>query len=213
MSSLSAIATLTLVVLMHSDARGSAPSPEDLALDSLRITQTEKDQLAAAPWRESLAAAFAAESDTALRPEAVRLFFLATYKHRVAARKSAGPAGVPPSVHQFQADAKAFYKAWVSLKAGCAKAGLAPLDLAEAVYRFTNSDWAPVGAARGPGLDKVKTSRDYRAWVTALVPVGRKALQAELEPKEVWSRQAASYTVREPRDLEKAGLQPPQPRF
>lgn len=209
----SAIATLTLVVLMHPDARGSAPSPEDLALDSLRITQTEQDQQTAAPWRESLVAAFAAEADTALRSEAVRLFFLTTYKHRLTRPKAAGSASASlPARHSLD-DAKGFYKAWVSLKTSCAKANLPPLDLTEAVYKFTNSDWAPVSVARGPGLDKVKTARDYRTWVTALIPVGRKALQAQLEPKEVWGRQAASYTVREPKDLEKAGLQPPQPRF
>lgn len=203
------LATLTLVILMQENARGSAPSPEDLAQDSVRLSQMEKNQETAAPWKEALAAAFAAETDTTLRSEAVRLFFLTTYKHRLAAPKAAGSSA---SVNA-KADAKAFYKAWASLKAECAKAGLAPLDLAEAVYRLTNSDWAPVSVAKGPGLDKVKTAREYRAWVTALVPVGHRALQAQLDPKDVWNRQASSYTVREPKDLEKAGLQPPQPRF
>lgn len=201
------------MILMRYDVRGSAPSPEVLAQDSLRITQTEQDQLAADPWRESLAAAFAAEADTGLRSEAVRLFFLTTYKHHLAMPRATGSDGASQSAHRTQADAKAFYKTWVSLKTGCAKAGLAPLDLTEAVYKFTNSDWAPVSVARGPGLDKVKTARNYRTWVTALVPVGRRAMQAQLDPKEVWGRQAASYTVREPKDLEKAGLQPPKPRF
>lgn len=206
----STLATLSLVVLMQPHARGSAPSPEDLAQDSLRVAQTEQDQQSASPWREALLTAFTAEADAAARSEAARLFFLTTYKHRLADPRTAGAS---PSTDQARRDAKSFYKTWESLKAGCAKEGIAPLDLAEAVYKFTNSDWAPVSVAKGPGLDRVKTARQYRAWVTALLPVGRKAIQAKLEPREVWNRQAASYTVREPRDLEKAGLQPPQPRF
>ena len=204
---------------MQADARGSAPSPGDRARDSLRSERLERNLDRAAPWKGALALAFLAEPDSVLREEAVRLIFLATYKHRLAAvGDSAGPAAAgkaapPLDSARMRSEAEAFHKTWVRMKSASAKAGLPPLAMAEAIYKFTNSDWAPVGGARGPGLDRVETAKDYRAWVAALIPVGRKALAAGLDPAEVWSRQAASYAVREPKDLKSAPLQPPSPRF
>ena len=55
------------------------------------------------------------------------------------------------------------------------KAKLNPVELAEAFYRFTNSDWAPVSLAKGPGLDKVATPKDYAAWAKAAIAAGKKA--------------------------------------
>lgn len=202
-----------------SAARGSAPSPDDLAQDSLRAERLERNLEQAAPWKEALARAFAAETDSTLREETVRLIFLTTYKHRLSAEDDsakakapgkAAPGGDPARLRQ---DAQAFLRVWTRMKTVAAKAGLPPMAMAEAIYCFTNSDWAPSNGARGPGLDRVATAKDYRAWVDALVPVGRKALKAGLDPAEVWIRQAASYAVRVPKDLENAPLQPPPPRF
>jgi hypothetical protein len=204
-------------------SRGSAPSPEELAQDSLRAERMERDLERAAPWKEALVRAFMAEPDTALREEAVRLVFLTTYKHRLpgadtsgadtSGADSSGTAATSRDSTRLRKDAQTFHRAWARLKSVSTKAGIPPLAVAEAVYRFTNSDWAPANGARGPGLDRVASAKDYRAWVDALVPVGRKALEAGLDPAVIWGRQAASYTVREPKDLKTAPLQPPQPRF
>lgn len=213
---------------MHPEARGSAPSPEELAEDSLAFVRLERNLEQAAPWKEALARAFAAEPDTALREEVVRLIFLTTYKHRIPADTAgaadspgaAGAAGIPgaagtagPDTAKLRKEAQTFHRAWIRLKKGSAQAGVPPLAVVEAIYRFTNSDWAPVNGARGPGLDKVVTAKDYRTWADALLPAGRKALAAGLDPAEVWNRQAAAYAVREPEDLKSAPLQPPPPRF
>ena len=110
------------------------------------------------------------------------------------------------------AKAKAFAKAWTGIRKSCSRAGLNPQELAEALYRFTNSDWAPVSATRGPGLDQVATPKGLVAWARAAIAAGRTARKAKLDPASVWRNQAESYDAPEPEDLEKVGLTPPPRR-
>lgn len=191
---------LTLVVLMQPTTRASAPSPQQLEQWKNHERQVKEKQERALPWKSALENAFSKEST-----EVVRFIFLTTYKHHVP------DSGMPPKGDEKPA-AEAFFKAWKKAKAACAKAGLQPLELAEAIYRFTNSDWAPVSVATGPGLDKVASAKDYEKWATAAIAAGRKARKGGLAPASVWSDQAASYQVQEPKDIAKVGLTPPRPR-
>lgn len=210
-------AWLTLAVLMTQPAWASRPSPRQLAQDQTREARMEKSRAEAAPWRDSLAAAFAglptspALPDSAATAEAVRLVFLTTYKHHGPAG-TAKPAGKSAAADS-AASAASLAAAWTTLASECRAAKLAPLEMAEAIYRFTNSDWAPVSVATGPGLDKVKTATDYLLWGRAVIATGKKALASNAVPAEVWSRQAASYKVRKPADLAKVGINPPPVRF
>ncbi len=189
---------LTLAVIMTGPARGSKPSPAQLAQNDSSQAQAERPREQAAPWKDSLAAAFAVLPDSAERTEATRLVFLATYKHHGNALAK---------------DAAAFAAAWKALSETCRKSGLEPLEMGEAIYRFTNSDWAPVGGTTGPGLDRLKTAKDYKTWGKAVIASGKKAKAAKAIPAETWNKQAASYRVRLPADLAKVGLDPAPVRF
>ena len=202
-------AWLTMAVLMTQPARASRPSLQALAASKGRHAQMEKARLQAAPWRDSLSSAFAVISDSAERTEAIRMLFLTTYKHHLPT-SIAKPAAKPADS---TATASALATAWATMAVEARAAKLDPLEAAEAVYRFTNSDWAPVSATTGPGLDKVKSAKDYLVWGRAVIATGKKALAAKAVPADVWSRQAASYQVLEPADLPKVGLNPPRVRF
>lgn len=178
----------------------SAPSPEQLKkwAEVARISNLKKER--AAPWKLALAKAFRGES-----PEAVHQVFLATYKHYI---PDSGQAEKSGSVRA----AMGFFKVWTGAKKDCAKADLDPVKMANALYKFTNSDWAPVGVALGPGLDRVMTPRDYESWAKAVVTQGKKARKAGLDPVAVWDAQANSLMVRDIKDFDKTGLNPPPVR-
>jgi hypothetical protein len=192
---------ISLVVLMQQPSRASAPSPDDLDNWKVHEDRLQTNLEKAIPWKTALTKVFAAEPESA-----VQFIFLTTYKHRLPDSGASEPG-------DFGKHAKALYKTWKSVTKDCAKAKLDPTELAEAIYRFTNSDWAPVSLTKGPGLDKVATPKDYAAWAKAAIAVGKKARKAGLEPASVWQKQAASYQVSEPGDIAKTSLTPVQPRF
>jgi hypothetical protein len=202
MRAVRAFTAVTLVVLMTGTGRASKPSPGQLAQDSIAQTEREHSKASAAPWQDSLTVACSGFADSNERAEAPRLLFLATYKHFGSGEqvKAAGKAA-------------AFAEAWTTLAREGRAAGLDPVSIGEAIYRFTNSDWAPVSATKGPGLDRVKTAKDYLAWGRAVITAGKRALQVHADPSETWQRQAASYKVRKPADLAKVGLHPNPVRF
>jgi phosphoglycolate phosphatase-like HAD superfamily hydrolase len=189
------------VVLMQQPARASAPSPEDL--DRWKIHEQQIDELLqkALPWKTEIEKVFSAESK-----EIVRFIFLTTYKHHVPDSGRGKPSALEP-------EAKAFLQTWKSASKACVKASVKPVDMADAIYRFTNSDWSSVSVATGPGLDKVAGPKDYQAWVNALIAVAKKAKKKGLDPASVWFNQAGSYQVHEPADLVKVGLNPTPPAF
>jgi hypothetical protein len=183
--------------------RAGPPSPDLIARfnkhrDSLALVREH-----AAPWKGALAKAFAVEKDSALREQAADFIFLTTYKHYVPARKPGKTATTT-----LARKAAAFHAAWKALADSCGKAKLPSLELTEAIYRLTNSDWAPVSVAAGPGLNNVKTAGDYTAWGLALIDLGKRAQAAGLDPIRVWRAQAAGYKIRESKDLASAELQP-----
>ena len=192
---------ITLAVLMRQPARGSAPSPDDLENWKAYEVQLQANLEKALPWKTAVEKTFSAESE-----ESIRFIFLSTYKHRL-------PDSGASKAQDLEKGAKALFKTWKSVKKDCVKAKLNPVELAEAIYRFTNSDWAPVSLAKGPGLDKVATPKDYAAWAKAAIAAGKKARKAGLEPASAWQKQAASYQVSEPGDIAKTSLTAPQPRF
>jgi hypothetical protein len=196
-----AFAGILLGVLLQQPARGSAPSPEELDAWQAHEQSVKEAMAKAEPWKAAIAAEFAGEPE-----KAWNAVFLATYKHRLS---DTGEAGAKAR----NSGAKAMLKAWKTVKAQCAKAKLDPVELAEAIYRFTNSDWAPVGGAKGPGLDKLATAKDYLAWAEAAIAAGKRARKSKIPPAEAWSNAAESYQVREPGDLAKADLKKNPRRF
>lgn len=191
---------ISAALYIWSPASASAPSLD--VLDSWKEYERKIDERIekAKPWKETLGKAFPGESE-----EVVKLFFLTTYKHYLPDSGKLAKAGEGKA-------AKGFYRVWVKAKAGCAKAGLDPVILATSVYELTNSDWAPVSVARGPGLDRVSTPKEYEKWVVALNTLGKKARRARLDTAEVWRAQSRSYQVSDPKDFAKSGLMPPRVR-
>jgi hypothetical protein len=200
MKRLFTLSVLFLVIIMSQPARGSAPSPDDLENWKVHEQQVKASLEKAAPWKAALEKAFTGEAS-----EIIGFVFLTTYKHHVSDTGTAKPG-------EKDSTAMDFFNTWRAVKKKSFKAKLNPIELAEAIYRFTNSDWAPVSLARGPGLDKVATPETYEIWADAAIASGKKALKAGLVPAATWSNQAASYQVREPGDIERTSLTAPRPR-
>jgi hypothetical protein len=192
---------ITLAVLMQQPSRASAPSPDEMDNWKVHEDRLQTNLENTIPWKTALIKVFVAEPESA-----VQFIFLTTYKHRLPDSGASEP-------EELGKHAKELFKTWKSLKRDCAKAKLDPTELAEAIYRFTNSDWAPVSLTKGPGLDKVATPKDYAAWAKAAIAAGKKAKKAGLEPASVWQKQAASYQVSVPGDIAKTSLTAVQPRF
>lgn len=196
------ILNLTMVFAMSISltALATAPSPEDLdkweAYEQARDARLEQ----AKPWEAALRKALPSEAEST-----VHFLFLTTYKHQVQDSGQAAPKGQ-------DAKAKAFARAWAGIRKSCSQARLHPHELAEALYRFTNSDWAPMSVTRGPGLDQVATPKALETWAKAAIEAGRKAQKAKLDPASVWRAQAESYDAPKPEDLKRVGLTPPPRR-
>lgn len=212
MNKIPAFLILTLAAIMQLPSRASAPSHEELEAWESREQQMKITQAKALPWKAALEKAFfiaatdtahsGASSDT---EKIVQFIFLTTYKHHI-------PVSVNGNIKPQAKEAKAFHQAWIKIKAHCEKTELNPLELAEAIYRFTNSDWAPVSGTSGPGLDKVSTPKEYQAWANAAIAAGIKAKQAGQAPSAAWLNQASSYQVRLPKDIAKTSPTAIQPR-
>ncbi|MBW8890225.1 MAG: hypothetical protein JF616_20925 [Fibrobacteres bacterium] len=197
------IAALTLGVFMSQEARSAPPDPK--LIKQFRALQDSLARVreAAGPWKRALERAFAKESDTALGRKAADLIFLSTYKHYP----------LPEKADRDLKAARRFYAAWKKLSGECVKAKLSPLELTQAIYQLTNSDWAPVSVTLGPGLDKLSEPADLREWGLALIAFGKRAKAEGMDPAASWDLQAESYLVREPGDLAKANLQPAPVKF
>lgn len=197
------LAGLAMGVFMPQTARSGPPDPNLMKRFQARQDSLDRIREAAGPWKIALEKAFAAEADTGLGKEAAGFIFLSTYKHYQ-----------PPA--DADRDAKAareFHETWRQLAGECAKAKLPPLEMTEAIYKLTNSDWAPVSFATGPGLDKLIGPADLRAWGQALIAFGKRARAAKKDPAGAWGLQAKSYRVHSPADLAKADLNPPPVKF
>jgi|GEM_PF-5084703 len=187
---------------MQLPSRASAPSQEGLDSWETHEQQMRLIQAKALPWKAALDDAFSSY-DGGDSGNIVQFIFLATYKHHIPGYTNGKPR---------EKEAKAFSQAWTKIKAHCEKSDLNPQELAEAIYRFTNSDWAPVSATQGPGLDKVATPKEYQAWANAAITAGVKAKKAGLAPASAWLNQAASYQVHAPKDINKTSPSATQPR-
>ena len=170
------------------------PSEEDLARWDEHVFQREKNIEQAMPWKDALGKALASEA-----VEIIQFIFLTTYKHHISDAEKGHAISL-------ESEAMDFLKRWKKVKEACKKAELDTSELTEAIYRFTNSDWAQVSAARGPGLDNVATAKEYQAWAMAVIAAGIKAIKAGRVPSSEWHNQARSYLIHEHRDLDKVTL-------
>lgn len=193
--------TVTLALLLPAAALAAPPSPRDLERWAAHEKQRDARLERAAPWKAALDTAMPAEADSTRE-----ILFLITYKHHVQDSGKPAPAGLAKR-------ARAFAMTWAAIRKDCGKAKVDPHEVAQATYRLTNSDWAPVSAATGPGLDRVATPKDLKTWSDALVRVAKRARKAGMDPAQVWSDQAKSYDISKPADLEKAKLKPAPRRF
>lgn len=200
---MSVTAGLAMGVFMSQEARSAPPNPELMKRFEARQDSLARVREAAGPWKAALEKAFATGADTGAGKEAANWIFLSTYKHYA-------PTGKPDRDLK---NARRFRDTWKKLAVECAKAKQPPVGLAKAIYEFTNSDWAPVSFASGPGLDKLISPADLRAWGLALIAFGKRAQAAKMDPAVAWHIQTESYRVREPGDLAKAELNPPPVAF
>lgn len=192
---------VTLALLLPLAALAGPPSPRDLERWAAHEKQRDARLERAAPWKAALDSALTAEADSTRG-----ILFLITYKHHVQDSGKPVPTGLAKR-------ARAFARTWTAIRKDCGKAKLDPHEMAQAIYRLTNSDWAPVSATRGPGLDKVAAPKDLKTWSDALIRVSYRARKAGMDPASVWSNQASSYDISKPADLEKAKLTPSPRRF
>ncbi|MBW8890226.1 MAG: hypothetical protein JF616_20930 [Fibrobacteres bacterium] len=193
------IAFLALGVFISQEARSSPPEPKLMKRFQARQDSLARAREAAGPWKAALEKAFATGADTISGKETANLIFLSTYKHY----------SPPGKADRDLESAQRFLAAWKTLAVECTKANQPPLGLSRAIYELTNSDWAPVSFATGPGLDKLAAPADLRVWGLALIAFGKRAQAAKMDPAVAWRIQAKSYRVREPGDLAEAELNPP----
>lgn len=188
--------SLACALFLAAASAAAPPSPKDLERWAIHERQRDARLERAEPWKSALAAALPAEADSTRD-----LLFLITYKHHVRDSGEPAPTGLGRK-------ARAFSKTWNAILRDCTKAGIRSHDLAQAIYRFTNSDWSPVSGSRGPGLDQVAAPSDLQSWARAVLATAAKARKAGMDPAQVWLDQAESYGVSSPADIAKVGLKP-----
>jgi hypothetical protein len=186
-------------------ARGDKPSAEILKRWARHRAKIRQRMAAAKPWEKALEAALARQGFKD-RKALARWTLLATYKH------------YRPALHRGAALrrwARDLARAWKQLQPRCRRLKLRNVDLAEAIYQLTNSDWEPVSCARGPGLNKVRTGAQYLAWGRALIRVATRARQARLNPVGVWHRIAVSLAFKTVAQLQNVNVRrvPPPPKY
>ncbi|MCP4161595.1 MAG: hypothetical protein GY760_16095 [Deltaproteobacteria bacterium] len=192
------IKILIISMLIPISMKAAAPTKRMLEANNKRRIEIARNVKASHGWEKSL------KNHINCNSSVIKYTHLSTYKH------------FPPSksLEELNITAKEFAIAISILKNLCEKNKLSLQKLTYTIYLLTNSDFEPVTCARGGGLDKLKTAKEFKIWGIALINLALLANKKGVDPYIIWNKHVMSTQVHTVEDIEKFGLNPPgQPKW
>jgi hypothetical protein len=176
------LSSITMTAAAGRFARARRPSRAMIEANAKKRAKISQKRKQAAPWGRALKKALYSllKKRKVQYPKLIiEHTFWITYKHYRPAHHTG---------RRLKKWALSFRKPWQKLIRGSKKLGVRPLQLARAIYKFTNSDYQPASCVDGQGQNKVRTAKQFLRWGQALLALGRRAKAAGKNPLKVWDR-------------------------